>query len=132
VVGTRWNWTMSKYFLIDEDQVARLERLMKRLYTENRMNGDEMRDAAHTINAVVSTVRQLPCPDDEPAPEQTRAELERVTFDCLRRWVRAEQMSLEECSLLLSAGFMRRSEERGFELTEHGEMAAKEKGFLHK
>lgn len=48
--------------MIDSDQLARLERLATRLYSENRMHGDEMRDAAQMIDAIVRTCREIPIP----------------------------------------------------------------------
>ena len=41
------------YFCLDEAQVARLRAVATRLYSERRMDGDAMRDAAHTITAVL-------------------------------------------------------------------------------
>lgn len=46
---------MTKFFLIEDGDVAKIRRVMKRLYTENRMNGDDMRDAAQTLQSVVDT-----------------------------------------------------------------------------
>jgi len=53
-----------KYFMIDEDQLNALRRLATRLHTENRMNGDEMRDAGHTIEGITRIVEQIEIPDE--------------------------------------------------------------------
>lgn len=42
----------NRYHLIEQGHVEALRRVAKRLYTEMRMNGDEMRDAAHVLSAV--------------------------------------------------------------------------------
>jgi hypothetical protein len=47
---------MCAFWLLDEFNKARLERVMKRLYTEDRMSGDEMRDAAQAIHASLSSL----------------------------------------------------------------------------
>lgn len=52
-------------YLIDGEQLRRLDTVAKRLFTENRMNGDEMRDAAQTIEAVTRVVRNFPIEDEE-------------------------------------------------------------------
>ncbi len=54
-----------RFYAIDGDQIARLERISKRLFTENRMDGDQMRDAAQTIEAVIRIVRQTPLTEAE-------------------------------------------------------------------
>jgi len=47
-----------RYFLIDEDELARLERLKQRLYQDQRrMNSDEMRDNAQRLDGVVRAAR---------------------------------------------------------------------------
>jgi hypothetical protein len=50
------------YYAIDTDHLNRLKAVAKRLYTENRMNGDEMRDAAHVIMSVVRDAESILCP----------------------------------------------------------------------
>lgn len=50
----------TKYFLVSEGQLAGLERIAKRLYTEQRMDGNQMRDAAHGIMGLIDSARQLP------------------------------------------------------------------------
>jgi hypothetical protein len=49
-----------QYYTISAAHLARLEFIAKRLYTETRLTGDEMRDAAHAIQAAVDAARQLP------------------------------------------------------------------------
>jgi hypothetical protein len=49
-----------KYFIIEEDQLQKLESVAKRLYSEIRMSGDEMRDSAHRISGVVRLSREIP------------------------------------------------------------------------
>lgn len=53
-----------KLYMIDEEQLERLTRVAKRLYTENRLNGDEMRDLGHTITAVTRTCLDVEIPSD--------------------------------------------------------------------
>lgn len=49
------------YYALEEDVVA-LRRVMKRLYTEDRMSGDEMRDAmrdaAHTLRYAIEQIEK--------------------------------------------------------------------------
>jgi hypothetical protein len=49
-----------QFFIIEEDGLRKIERVAKRLYTENRMNGDEMRNAAQLLDGVVRVARQIP------------------------------------------------------------------------
>lgn len=51
-----------KFYYIDEDQLRKLKAIATRLYSERRMNGDEMRDAAHLISAIVRVAEQIPAP----------------------------------------------------------------------
>ena len=127
---------MTKFFMIDEDQVTRLEAVMKRLYTETRMNGDEMRDAAHTIKGVVTTVRQIPAPDEnarEPAPAGMIAVMAEQALEGLRRFVGGEPFKGGDRTCMLDAGYIRirtTPPSRGeWALTEHGEKVAREHGF---
>jgi hypothetical protein len=53
------------FFVIDSEQLARLERVKKRLFTEMRMGGDEMRDAAQAIDGVVRGCRDFPLPEEK-------------------------------------------------------------------
>ena len=46
-------------YSIEPGHLAGLRAVAKRLYTENRMNGDDMRDAAHTIMTVVRFAESL-------------------------------------------------------------------------
>jgi len=46
-------------YCIEPEHLERLKAVAKRLYTENRMNGDEMRDAAHGIMSVVRYAEAL-------------------------------------------------------------------------
>ncbi|MCC6752029.1 MAG: hypothetical protein IT371_30535 [Deltaproteobacteria bacterium] len=48
------------YFSIEAAHLSRLEAVARRLYSERRMSGEEMRDAAHTIMAAVNSSRQMP------------------------------------------------------------------------
>jgi hypothetical protein len=54
-----------KFYAIDEDQLKKLRAVAARLYTEERLNGDAMRDLAHTIEAVTRVVVQLPIDETE-------------------------------------------------------------------
>jgi hypothetical protein len=51
-----------KQFLIEETDVAILERAAKRLFTEDRLTGDEMRDLAQALAAVAERAREIPIP----------------------------------------------------------------------
>jgi len=53
-------------YLIDNGQLQALSQASKRLHTEDRMNGDEMRDLAHLLAAVVKACRAIPIPNEEP------------------------------------------------------------------
>ena len=59
------------FYLIEEHQIASLRKQAKRLYTENRMNGDEMRDMAHALSAVADSCEQIPLPEEGRQNEQT-------------------------------------------------------------
>lgn len=59
---------MTDHFLIDATQVATLDRLARRLYTEDRLTGDDMRNAAQALDAIVRVVRDLPVPTGEETP----------------------------------------------------------------
>ena len=52
-----------KSFMIDEQLLKTLEQIKSRLFTENRMNGDEMRDAAQAIDYIIRIVRELEIPE---------------------------------------------------------------------
>lgn len=51
-----------RYFAIEEGQLRVLKRLSRRLFTEQRMDGNEMRDAAQTLEAIVRVVQELEIP----------------------------------------------------------------------
>jgi tRNA threonylcarbamoyladenosine modification (KEOPS) complex Cgi121 subunit len=51
---------------LDDFEIAALERVMKRLYTEQRMDADCMRDCAHTISAVLRTIKDTSSDDFQP------------------------------------------------------------------
>ena len=42
---------------LEDFEIRALESVMKRLFTENRMNGDEMRDCAQKIEGVLRTIK---------------------------------------------------------------------------
>jgi len=46
---------VSIYYL-DSGQLSVIQRVMKRLYTEQRLTGDQMRDLANTLDAVTHSV----------------------------------------------------------------------------
>jgi hypothetical protein len=48
-----------KYFMIDEDQLNRLEAVAARLYSERRRDGGEMRNAAQRIHSVIDVCRKI-------------------------------------------------------------------------
>jgi hypothetical protein len=48
------------FVAVEREQLRRLIAVAARLYTERRMNGDEMRDLAHTITAVLDQALDLP------------------------------------------------------------------------
>lgn len=52
-----------KYFVIDEDQLRKLKAASTRLHTENRMNGDEMRDLGHLLADIERVCREFPVPE---------------------------------------------------------------------
>ena len=53
-----------KLFVIEEGAVRAIERAAKRLYTENRMNGDEMRDLAQMLDRIARRSREVEIPED--------------------------------------------------------------------
>lgn len=50
----------TKWFLVSEEQLTVLSRVRDRLYTEQRMNGDAMRNAAQVIDSVIRVCQQNP------------------------------------------------------------------------
>lgn len=143
------------HYTIDEDQLVQLERVMKRLYTEyaqrsgapHRRPGDLlpitssasdvaidwMRDAAHTINAVVTTMREVGVP--EPAvpglwPAGTRWAHHLRSLNALQRLVGGQPFEAGDRNCLLQAGYLRRvSAREEWQLTVLGEKVAREQGF---
>lgn len=51
--------TKAVLYCIEPQHLESLKAIAKRLYTENRMNGDEMRDAAHGIMVAVRFAEAL-------------------------------------------------------------------------
>lgn len=51
-----------RFYGITGDQIARLQAAARRLYTEDRMNGDAMRDMAHALAAVASACLDVEIP----------------------------------------------------------------------
>ncbi len=70
-----------KYFLIDEDQLRALNGVRTRLHSEMRMDGDAMRNAGHILDSVTRTCKELPVPDDAPAPIPEGKELSATEGD---------------------------------------------------
>jgi hypothetical protein len=48
-----------QFFLIEANEVNLLKRVMTRLYTENRMSGDDMRDNAQLLHVVLTSLTAL-------------------------------------------------------------------------
>ncbi len=48
-----------QFFMIDSTQLDVLRALARRLHTEDRMDGNMMRDAGHALDAIVRVVEQL-------------------------------------------------------------------------
>lgn len=47
------------HYCIEPGHLEQIRSFVKRLYTEQRMNGDEMRDAAHTLMSIVRYAESL-------------------------------------------------------------------------
>lgn len=45
--------TPPKFYIIDNDALDKLKRVMTRLHSEDRLGGDEMRDLGHAVEVVV-------------------------------------------------------------------------------
>lgn len=56
---------MTQYFLISDAQLEALRRAITRLYSENRMNGDVMRDMAQSLDSIVNVCKESPSDDKE-------------------------------------------------------------------
>ena len=52
-----------KFFAIDEGQLAALKKLAARFHTEDRMDGDEMRDMGHALAGIAQVAEQLEIPE---------------------------------------------------------------------
>lgn len=59
---------MSGHYRIDTLQLAQLRTLAKRLYTEDRMGGDEMRNAAQMLDAIFRVCEQLAIHEEPTHP----------------------------------------------------------------
>lgn len=55
---------MTELYAIESGQLNALVRIAKRLYSERRMDGNDMRDAAQVIDAVVKACKELPIPEE--------------------------------------------------------------------
>lgn len=52
-----------KFYIIAEEDLLKLERVMTRLHSEDRLNGDAMRDLGHVLEVVVRDARALEMPE---------------------------------------------------------------------
>ena len=52
-----------KFFGVIDQDLKLVESVMKRLFTEQRMTADEMRDAAQKLEAFLRTTRNTELPD---------------------------------------------------------------------
>lgn len=79
---SRFDELNTQFVMIEREQLGRLVHVAKRLYTEQRMNGDEMRDAAHTITGVLDQAIDYPA-EIQPASDHghTDSEAERLVRD---------------------------------------------------
>ena len=57
-----------KFYGVTEQDLRVVERVMKRLFTEDRMDGNDMRDAAQDLQAFLHIARQMPLPEDGATP----------------------------------------------------------------
>lgn len=48
------------FVALEVTELAKLHAVAKRLYTEDRLNGDEMRDLAHTIEGALRHALDMP------------------------------------------------------------------------
>ena len=48
------------YVMLERGMLERLRRFATRLYSERRMNGDEMRDMAHGLLGIVNSAVDVP------------------------------------------------------------------------
>ena len=56
---------MTKFYVIDDAQLHALDAAAKRLHTEDRMDGDEMRDLGHALADVVRVCTEFELPPEE-------------------------------------------------------------------
>jgi len=61
---------MSELHCIESAHVERLRAVASRLYTEQRLNGDEMRDLAHAIMTVVDFAKDFLAPEPDTFAER--------------------------------------------------------------
>lgn len=50
---SRFAEIQTQFVVIEREQLARLKAIATKLYREDRLNGDEMRDMGHTITGVL-------------------------------------------------------------------------------
>lgn len=55
---------MSNFYAIDLEQLTYLRSLASRLYTEQRLTADEMRDAAHKLVGIAALCEQFKVDSD--------------------------------------------------------------------
>jgi hypothetical protein len=84
------------FWIVEENELRRLERVMRRLFTEQRMNGDDMRDAAQTIAAVCKIAREIPAPAGEP-PVGLHAAAFKIQTDRVARLEALIEELAEDC-----------------------------------
>jgi len=49
-------------FVVTQDDLDRLERVSKRLFTEDRLDGNQMRDLAQVLQSVIRNCKEVPVP----------------------------------------------------------------------
>lgn len=62
-MAPRTSFSCERLYVIDSAQLRALDALRLRLYTENRMDGNEMRDAAHMLSALLRRVHDVDVTD---------------------------------------------------------------------
>jgi hypothetical protein len=53
-----------KSFIIEENDIQAIEFLARRLHSEDRMNGDTMRDFGHCLTQIARKCREIEIPID--------------------------------------------------------------------
>ena len=53
----------TKLFVIEDGHLSMIERIAKRLFTETRMDGDEMRNAAQALDGIRRAAIEFPDPE---------------------------------------------------------------------